>query len=122
MVSTCSSGGIFFWRGNFKDAGYSLTEEVLPEQQYYDNSNILTKVYYDWEYKCLISLTTYSSLWISTNFGKTFYYEFLTPLEQKLTCLAFSKQNNLILLGNKNGQLIVYNWPLFEKEELNGSF
>ena len=30
LVSTCSSGGIFFWRGNFKDAGYSISEEILP--------------------------------------------------------------------------------------------
>lgn len=39
-----------------------------------------------------------------------------------MTCLAFSKENNLILLGNKNGQIILYNWPLFEKEEFNGSY
>jgi len=36
--------------------------------------------------------------------------------------MAFSKPNNLILLGNKCGQIILYNWPLFEKEDLNGSY
>ena len=39
LISTCNCGGIFFWRGNFKDFGYNKgQDEIEPEFSFYDNT------------------------------------------------------------------------------------
>ncbi len=92
LISTCSSGGIFFWDGNFKDSTYTNVEEIQPVHQFYDNNCCFNHVYYDKDYNALITLTSYSSLKIMTDWGKTFYYEELFQ-DRRITYLCFSKHH-----------------------------
>jgi hypothetical protein len=80
-------------------------------------------VFYDPKYEALITLTSYSSLKILTDFGKTFYFEEVFN-DSKITCIAFSAKQGCILLGTILGRILVYNWPLFGpgKEDLNGCY
>jgi WD40 repeat protein len=95
LISTCASGGIFFWRGNFRDAGYSTTDEIQPEHQYYDNT-VIQKVFYDSDMKALIALTNNSNVYgllisIGSYGEQHFYHENFQNADFKLTCIAFSK-------------------------------
>ena len=61
LVSTCNCGGIFFWRGNFKDFGYDKgQDEIEPESSHYDETSYFYDCIYDDTYDALITLTSHS--------------------------------------------------------------
>jgi hypothetical protein len=123
LVSTCNCGGILFWRGNFKDFGYNSKDkdDIEPESSVYDSAAFFYNWVYDPYFDTLITLTSRSVLKIFRDKGETVYYEDSIP-GFTATCLAFSKELSIIVLGTNEGKIIFYSWPILEQVEYNRVF
>ncbi|CAI2387801.1 unnamed protein product [Moneuplotes crassus] len=122
LVSTCNCGGIFFWRGNFKDFGYNKgQDEIEPVSSFYDETSFFYSCFYDQSFDCLITLTSHSVLKIFRDYGKTLYHEdHLNGFTAN--CMEFSKELSIIALGTTDGCVIFKSWPILEDPELNRTF
>lgn len=103
LISTCNCGGIFFWRGNFKDFGYNKgQDEIEPVSSFYDETSFFYNCVYDQNFEALITLTSHSELKVYRDNGHTLYHsDSLQPYTAN--CMEFSSELSTIALGTTDG-------------------
>ena len=117
LVSCCNNGGVFFWKGNFKETVMRNEDsETLPLASMTDKNYLYLSLAYDDDLDTIIALTSVSTLRLLLNLGQDPVYEY--PLDSRATCMCFSKQLGLIAVGFATGKVCLIQWPIIPNGEV----